>query len=194
MKNKNINFEDIKNSPYTIAVILVLVILLVIAGISFLVYDIVQTKNEIVQVRASYEENLKEIAVLEELRAQSEKAEAQLEVYKGILPDELGDVYLLQEDVVATCENFGLELSAIEVTQVPAQTQETTFVFNAKGTFENIHSYMAYISTLEQIHRFDAISLVKTGDEYEATISLAILSQNGAEGVISAVVDGETAA
>ena len=53
---------------------------------------------------------------------------------------------------------------------------------------------MSYISTLEQVHRFDAISLVKTGDDYEATISLAILSQNGATGVISAVVDGETAA
>lgn len=194
MKGKEIKFEDIKNSPYTSAVILALIILLVIAGIAFLIYDIVQTKQEIVEVRASYQENLKEIAILEELRAQSEKAEQQLEVYKGILPDELGDVYMLQEDVVATCKNFGLELSAIEVTQVPAQTQETIFVFNAKGTFENIHSYMSYISTLEQVHRFDAISLVKTGDDYEATISLAILSQNGATGVISAVVDGETAA
>ena len=194
MKGKEIKFEDIKNSPYTSAVILALIILLVIAGIAFLIYDIVQTKEEIVEVRASYQENLKEIAILEELRAQSKKAEQQLEVYKGILPDELGDVYMLQEDVVATCKNFGLELSAIEVTQVPAQTQETIFVFNAKGTFENIHSYMSYISTLEQVHRFDAISLVKTGDDYEATISLAILSQNGATGVISAVVDGETAA
>lgn len=194
MKGKEIKFEDIKNSPYTSAVILALIILLVIAGIAFLIYDIVQTKEEIVEVRASYQENLKEIAILEELRAQSKKAEQQLEVYKGILPDELGDVYMLQEDVVATCKNFGLELSAIEVTQVPAQTQETIFVFNAKGTFENIHSYMSYISTLEQVHRFDAISLVKTGDDYEATISLAILSQNGATGVVSAVVDGETAA
>lgn len=194
MKGKEIKFEDIKNSPYTSAVILALIILLVIAGIAFLIYDIVQTKQEIVEVRASYQENLKEIAILEELRAQSKKAEQQLEVYKGILPDELGDVYMLQEDVVATCKNFGLELSAIEVTQVPAQTQETIFVFNAKGTFENIHSYMSYISTLEQVHRFDAISLVKTGDDYEATISLAILSQNGATGVVSAVIDGETAA
>ncbi len=195
MKGKNIDLKDIKNSPYVTAIILVLIILLVIGGIAFLIYDIIQTKNEIVEVRASYQENLKEIAILEELRAQSEKAEQQLEVYKGILPDGLGDVYLLQEEVVATCENFGLELSAIEVTQVPQQTQETVFVFNAKGTFENIHSYMSYISTLEQIHRFDAISLVKSEkDVYEATISLAILSQNGAEGVISAVIDTETAA
>ena len=78
MKGKEIKFEDIKNSPYTTAVILVLIILLVIAGIAFLIYDIVQTKQEIVEVRASYQENLKEIAILEELRAQSEKAEAQL--------------------------------------------------------------------------------------------------------------------
>lgn len=186
MKGKNIDLKELKNSPYTIAVVLVLVILLVIAGISYLIYDIVQTKNEIVEVRASYQQNLKEIAVLEELRAQSEKAEQQLEVYKGILPDELGDIYLLQEDVVTTCENFGLKVSEIQVTQVPAQTQETIFVFNVEGTFENIHSYMAYISTLEQIHRFDAVSLIKNDDKYAATISLAILSQNGADGVVVA--------
>lgn len=194
MKNKEIHLSDIKNSPYAGAVILGLIIALVIAAISFLVYDIVQTKNEIVLVRESYIRNMQEIAILEELRAKSEKAEQQLEVYKGILPDGLGDVYILQEEIVATCENFGLELSTIHVTQTPAQTQETVFVFNAKGTFENIHSYMSYISTLEQIHRFDAISLVKSGDMYEATISLAILSQNGAEGVVSAVIDNQTAA
>ena len=194
MKGKKIDLKDIKSSPYTTAVILGLVIALVIAAIAFLVSDIIKTKEEIVQVRISYQENLKEIAILEELRAQSEKAEQQLEIYKGILPDELGDVYILQEDVIATCKNFGLELSTIAVTQLPAQTQETTFVFNAKGTFENIHSYMSYISTLEQIHRFDAVSLVKSGDMYEATISLTILSQNGAEGVLGAVIDAQTAA
>ena len=189
MKGKEIKFEDIKNSPYTSAVILALIILLVIAGIAFLIYDIVQTKQEIVEVRASYQENLKEIAILEELRAQSKKAEQQLEVYKGILPDELGDVYMLQEDVVATCKNFGLELSAIEVTQVPAQTQETIFVFNAKGTFENIHSYMSYISTLEQVHRFDSITLARNSDgTYSTTYTLTFLSEQGAEGAVQAAV------
>jgi len=188
-KDININLKDIKNSPYAVAVILVLVILLVIAAISFLIYDIVQTKKEIVQVRASYEENLKEIAVLEELRAQSEKAERQLEIYKGILPDDLGDVYILQEKQIAICENFGLEVVNVEITQVPALTQETMFVFNVKGTFENIHSYMSYISTLEQIHRFDSITMTKSDDTYEAVITLAILSTNGAEGIISAAVD-----
>ena len=137
---------------------------------------------------------MQEIAILEELRSQSEKAEAQLEVYKGILPDDLGDVYILQEDVVNTCKNFGLDVSSIEVTQIPAQTQETTFVFNVSGTFENIHSYMQYISQLEQMHRFDAVSLVTSGNnKYEATLSLTILSQNGAEGVLGAVVDAATA-
>ncbi len=194
MKGKSINLADIKNSPYTIAVILGLIIALVIGVIAFFINDIVKTKDEIVQVRISYQENLKEIAILEELRAQSEKAEQQLEIYKGILPDDLGDVYILQEEVIATCKNFGLELSTIDFAQAIAQTQETTFVFNAKGTFENIHSYMAYMSTLEQIHRFDAISLVKSGDKYEATISLTILSQNGAQGVAGAVIDGQTAA
>lgn len=188
-KDIKIDFKDIKNSPYTVAVALVLVILLVIAAAAYLIYDITQIKTQIVDVRASYEANLKEIAVLEELRAQSEKAEQQLEVYKGILPDDLGDVYILQENQIKICENFGLEVTSVEVTQVPALTQETTFVFNVKGTFENIHSYMTYMSTLEQIHRFDTITLVKSGDSYEATLSLVLLSQNGATGVLGAAVD-----
>ena len=192
-KDIKIDFKDIKNSPYTVAVALVLVILLVIAAAAYLIYDITQIKTQIVDVRASYEANLKEIAVLEELRAQSEKAEQQLEVYKGILPDDLGDVYILQENQIKICENFGLEVTSVEVTQVPALTQETTFVFNVKGTFENIHSYMTYMSTLEQIHRFDTITLVKSGDSYEATLSLVLLSQNGATGVLGAAVDGAAA-
>lgn len=190
MKGKKINLDDIKNSPYTSAVALVLVMLLIVAAIAYFIVGIFNTKDEIVAVRESYKKNLQEIAILEELRSQSKKAEAQLEVYKGILPDGLGDVYILQEDVIKTCENFGLEVTDIEVTQTPAQTQETTFVFNVSGTFENIHSYMSYISSLEQMHRFDAVSLTKTDkNKYAATISLAILSQNGADGVVSAVVN-----
>lgn len=192
MKGKKINLEDIKKSPYTSAVALFLVMLLIIAAIVYFIVGIFDTKEEIVAVRESYKKNLQEIAVLEELRSQSKKAEAQLEVYKGILPDNLGDVYILQEDVIKTCENFGLEVADIEVTQVPAQTQETTFVFNVSGTFENIHSYMAYISSLEQMHRFDAVSLTKADkNKYTATISLAILSQNGADGVVVAAVDAK---
>lgn len=189
MKGKKINLNDIKNSPYTSAVALILVMLLIVAAIAYFIVGIFETKKEIVAVRESYKKNLQEIAILEELRAQSEKAEAQLEVYKGILPDGLGDVYILQEDVIKTCKNFGLEVSDIEVVQVPAQTQETTFVLNISGTFENIYSYMTYISKLEQMHRFDAVSLTKADkDKYAATLSLTILSQNGADGVVSAAV------
>lgn len=189
MKGKNIDLKEIKNSPYTVAVALVLIIVLVIGVVVFFTLNIINTKKEIVLVREEYNRNLQEIAVLEELRTQSEKAEAQLEIYKGILPDGLGDVYILQEDVVATCQNFGLEVTAINVTQVPAQTQETIFTLNVKGSFENIHSYMAYISKLEQIHRFDAAAMTKeSADVYNATLSLAILSQNGADGVISAII------
>lgn len=193
MKGKKIDIKDIKNSPYTSAVGLFLVIALVIGIIVYFSMGIVETKKEIVSVRESYKKNLQEIAILEELRAQSEKAEAQLEVYKGILPDELGDVYILQEDVVGTCENFGLEVSSISVTQIPAQTQETTFSLDMTGSFENIHSYMEYISGLEQMHRFDSISLSPKDDgAYTAKLSLTILSQNGAEGVLGAVVDAAT--
>lgn len=191
MKNKNINLKDIKNSPYTSAVALILVVILVIATIVYSVLGIFETKKEIVATRESYQNNLKEIAILEELRAQSEKAEAQLEIYKGILPDELGDVYILQEDVIRTCKDFSLDVSAIEVSQVQEQTQETKFVLSVQGTFENIYNYMAYVSSLEQMHRFDSLVLTKTEDDkYNADITLTILSQNGAEGIIAVAAEG----
>lgn len=190
MKNKKIDLKDIKNSPYTSAAALVLVIVLVIALIVYLTVGIFETKKEIVATRESYQNNLREIAVLEELRAQSEKAQAQLEIYKGILPDELGDVYVLQESVVKTCKDFSLDVSTIEVSQVMQQTQETTFVFSVQGTFENIYNYMAYVSSLEQMHRFDSITLTKQAEgDYVADITLAVLSQNGAEGIISAAAE-----
>ena len=59
MKGKKFDLQDIKSSPYATAVILGLVIALVIAAIAFLVSDIIKTKEEIVQVRISYHENLK---------------------------------------------------------------------------------------------------------------------------------------
>lgn len=188
MKNKKIDAKDITGSPYFIAAVLVLVILMVIAGIVYFIIGIGDTKEEIIKTREQYAQNLKEIAILEELRAQSEKAEEQLEIYKGILPDGLGDVYILQQEVVGTCKNFGLEVTAIEVTQTVAQTQETIFVFNVSGSFQSIYDYMNYMSNLEQMHRIDAFSLKqesKTEDSYVATISLAILSQGGADGVIA---------
>ena len=89
--------------------------------------DINNIKASIVETRLQYQENVRQIAILEELRAQSEKAEEQLEKYKGILPDGLGDVYVLEEDVVATCKNFGLTVKSVQVNQVSAETQETSF-------------------------------------------------------------------
>lgn len=194
MKNKKIDLKEIKNSPYTSAAALILVIVLVIALIVYLIIGIFETKTEIVATRESYQNNLREIAVLEELRAQSEKAEAQLEIYKGILPDELGDVYILQESVVKTCKDFSLDVSTIEVSQVMQQTQETIFVFSVQGTFENIHNYMAYVSSLEQMHRFDSFTLTKQAEgDYVANITLAVLSQNGAEGIIASSGDAAAA-
>ena len=187
MKGKKIDTKEITNSPYFITGVLVFVILLVIGGIVFFMIDINNIKTQIVETRLQYQENVREIAILEELRAQSEKAEEQLEMYKGILPDGLGDIYVLEEDVVATCENFGLTVKSVQVNQVLAETQETTFELAVEGTFLNIHSYMAYMSGLEQMHRFDSASLSRNSSDtslYVANIKLVVLSQNGAEGIV----------
>lgn len=152
--------------------------------------DINNIKASIVETRLQYQENIRQIAILEELRAQSEKAEEQLEKYKGILPDGLGDVYVLEEDVVATCKNFGLTVKSVQVNQVSAETQETSFNLSVEGSFQNIHSYMAYMSGLEQMHRFDSVSLSRVMDDgslYTANITLVVLSQNGADGIVLSV-------
>ncbi len=197
MKNKQINIQDIKNSPYFVATLLFLVIALVVAGIAYFIIGIGETKQQIVDTRAAYEENVKALAYLEEIRAQNEKIEEQIEMYEGILPDDLGDVYVLQENVIKTCKNFSLDVTGVEVVQVPAQTQETTFTLTVEGSFKNIYEYMNYISNLEQIHRFDSVSLKRSSENsalYSVTLTLAVLSRDGADGVVSAVVDNVEAA
>ncbi len=187
MKGKKIDTKEITNSPYFITGTLVLVILLVIGGIVFFMLDINRIKADIVETRLQYQENIRQIAILEELRAQSEKAEEQLEMYKGILPDGLGDIYMLEEDVVGTCKNFGLTVKSVQVNQVLAETQETTFEISVEGSFRNIHSYMSYMSGLEQMHRFDSISISRNPSDtsiYVANLTLVVLSQNGADGIV----------
>ncbi len=194
MKNKNIELKDITSSPYFVAVMMLLLIGLCVAALVFFVMDIQQTKKDIQDARILYEENVKEFAVLEELKAKSEAAEKQLEECKGILPDSLGDVYLLQEEVVAKCKNFGLAVTTIDYVVTTNETQEVAFTISATGSFTNIYNYMNYYSNLEQQHRFDSIVLNKdtsTGN-YNAVLTLAILSENGAEG--SLAVSSDTAA
>lgn len=194
MKNKNIELKDITSSPYFVAVMMLLLIGLCVAALVFFVMDIQQTKTDIQDARALYEANVKEFAILEELKAKSETAEKQLEECKGILPDSLGDVYILQEDVVEKCKAFGLEVSSIEHVTATNETSEIVFTITSTGSFTNIYNFMNYYTNLEQQHRFDSIVLNKdtsTGN-YNAVLTLAILSENGAEG--SLAVSSDTAA
>lgn len=194
MKNKNIELKDITSSPYFVAVLMVLLIGLCIAALVFFVLDIQEIKNEIKDARALYEANVKEYAVLEQLKAKSEVAEKQLEECKGILPDSLGDVYLLQEGVVEKCQAFGLSLTSIDHVITANETSEVVFTITANGSFSNIYNFMNYYTNLEQQHRFDSVILKKDGanGEYTTVLTLAILSETGAEG--SVVESADTAA
>jgi len=157
---KEISFSELKESPYFILTCYVLVILLVMGGLGFGIYTIFDTKSELVSTRESYQSHLQEIATLEELRAQSQKAEEQLSVYKEVLPDSLGDVYILSENVEKICENFGLKIVEFQApTEETSDTKETIINMSVEGTFTNIVLFMQYVSTLRQIHRIDAISL-----------------------------------
>jgi Tfp pilus assembly protein PilO len=185
---KDISFKELKESPYFILGCFIFVIVLVIALISFSIHSILGTKAELVKARDSYQSHLQEIATLEELRAQSEKAEEQLSVYKEVLPDSLGDIYLHAEGTERLCQNFGLKVVTFQTpTEQDADTKETVFNLTVEGTFSNIILFMQYVSNLRQIHRVDSINLSTSGDAvYTAEISIAILSQDGSTGLVGA--------
>lgn len=186
---KEISFSELKESPYFILTCFVLVILIVMGGIGFGIYTIFDTKAELVATRESYQTHLQEIATLEELRAQSQKAEEQLSVYKEVLPDSLGDVYILSENIEKTCENFGLKIVEFQTPiEETSDTKETVFNLGVEGSFTNIVSFMQYVSTLRQIHRVDSISLTADDNSlYTAKLTIVHLSQDGATGIVDAV-------
>ena len=107
---KDIKFEDLKENPAFILGCFIFAIVVVCGIIAFLIYTILGVKADLVETRQSYQTHLQEIATLEELRAQSQKAEEQLSAYKEVLPDSLGDIYLHAEGTEVLCENFGLKL------------------------------------------------------------------------------------
>lgn len=190
MKKKK-SQTDIKSSPYAVAALLLLAIFVAIGVIVWLVLDIENTKEEIKEVRASYAENISTVSYLEELRAKSEEAEQKLAYYEGILPADVGDAYVLEEKLVNTMKNFNLTVTASEdVSQSLFNTQETLFTFTVEGKYSDIMSFMQYISNLTQIHRFDSLTLSKNDKgDYIADMKIAVLSQNGATGVLSGVVE-----
>lgn len=185
---KDIKFEDLKESPAFILGCFIFAIVLVIGLIAFSIYSILGTKEELVEVRQSYQTHLQEIATLEELRAQSQKAEEQLSAYKEVLPDNLGDIYLHAEGTERLCNNFGLKLVSFQdPVEESADTKETVFNLTVEGTFENIVLFMQYVSTLRQIHRVDSLSLSAAEDGvYTANLKIVILSQEGSTGLVGA--------
>ena len=179
MKGKKIELKDITSSPFFVIGIMSFVCILIIVGIVFVMLDIDKTKNEIVDARVMYEQNVREVALLEELKVKSEAAEQQLEACKNILPDSLGDVFLLEEDVLGKCKSFGLSVTSIDQTVAVNETQEVVFTIVANGSYRNIYDFMNYYSNLEQVHRFDSISLSRNADgTYSVTLALAFLSGN----------------
>ena len=185
---KDIKLEDLKESPAFILGCFVFAMVLIIALISFLIYTIIGVKGELVETRQSYQTHLQEIATLEELRAQSQKAEEQLSAYKEVLPDSLGDIYLHAEGTEQLCKNFGLNLTTFqEPIEEQSDTKETVFNITVEGSYENILMFMQYVSTLRQIHRVDSLSLKAAEDGvYTANLKIVILSQEGSTGLVGA--------
>lgn len=186
MKKKNIEIKDITSSPYFTIGIMAVICALVVGVIAFLIMDINNVKKDLTEARSLLEQNVREVAILEELKIQSVEAEKRLDACSDVLPDSLGDVYILQEKVIAVCEKFGLKVESCDFAMAKNETQEVVFTVVARGTYQDIYKYMRYYSSLEQVHRFDAVKLIReTEDSYLATFSLAILSENGAQGAVA---------
>ncbi len=193
MKGKKIEVKDITSSPYFVIGLMVLVCLLITGVVVTLIMNIDKTKKSIVEARTLYEQNVKEVALLEELKVKSEAAQEQLEACKDVLPDSLGDVFVLQEDVLKKCADFGLDVLSIDQSVAVNETQEVIFTINASGKYEHIYNFMNYYSNLERVHRFDALTLNRGADgTYNAMLTLVFLSEKGAEGAVAAVVDEAT--
>ena len=189
MKGKKIELKDITSNPLFVIGIMALVCVLIVVGIVFLMLDINNTKQEIVDARALYESNVREVALLEELKIKSEAAEEQLEACNNILPEKLGDVYVLEEEVLEKCKLFGLDVMSISHMVAVNETQEVTFTIAATASYNSIYDYMNYYSNLEQVHRFDSITLARNSDgTYSTTYTLTFLSEQGAEGAVQAAV------
>ncbi len=189
MKGKKIELKDFTSNPFAVIGIMAFVCVLIVVGIVFLMLDINNTKQEIIDVRTLYESNVREVALLEELKVKSEAAEEQLEACNNILPEKLEDVYMLEEKVIEKCKLFGLDVMSISHMVAVNETQEVVFTISATASYSAIYDYMNYYSNLEQVHRFDSISLARNSDgTYSTTFTLAFLSEQGAEGAVQAAI------
>lgn len=190
MKGKKIELKDLTSSPYFVIGIMSLVCVLILGIMVTLIMNIDTTKDAIVEARSLYKQNVQEVAILEELKVKSEAAQEKLEACKDILPDSLGDVFILQEDVLKKCNDFGLDVLSIDQSVAVNETQEVVFTINASASYESIYNFMNYYTNLEKVHRFDSLSLTRGADgTYNVVLSLAFLSEQGAEGAVAAVVD-----
>ncbi len=187
-KNLNdISFKELKQSPFFILGCYIFAGILFIALISYSIYYIFETKTKLVETRTAYTTHLKEVATLEELRAQSEKAQEKLESYKEVLPDNVGDIFVLQEDMERLSNNFNLKVTSVgQLVDSSSDTKETLVEMGVNGSFTNIVSFMEYISELKQIHRVDGITLTSSGEGiYDATLQIVVLSQDGSTGAVT---------
>ena len=189
MKGKKIEMKDITSNPFFVIGLMGLVCVLITVAVVFIMLDIDNTKKEIQDARVVYEENVREVALLEELKIKSEAAQEKLAACNNILPEKLGDVYVLEEKVLEKCKLFGLDVMTIGHVVAVNETQEVVFTISATASYQAIYDYMNYYSNLEQVHRFDSISLTRNADgTYSVTFALAFLSEQGAEGAVQAAV------
>lgn len=185
-KKKQINSKDITSSPYFVAAMMGVCIALAITGLVFFMININNTKKEITEARRLYVANQQEANILEQLKKRSEEAQAEIEEYENLLPESLGDAYVVQNEVIEKFENFGLDVTAIDFVTVQNETSEIVFTVTCTGSFQSIYNVMNHYSNIEQIHRIDSLSLAKdSAGNYSAVITLAILSESPVQGAVS---------
>lgn len=179
--NKKISFEDIKNSPVVIIVLLSLICVAVICVTVFFAKDIWTMKSELKEVRTKYEANLVQQEYLEDLRDKANTMSIEKDMIDKKLPP-TEDVYLLMEQMYDIFDGYSLTVNNFAVPVISTSfTTETTMEFTVTGTYSNITAFCRYFTDSEQLYRFEAFSLADSvqSDAHlkQATITLVKLSK-----------------
>ena len=180
-KEININFADIKNSPYLIVAVLGVFVALILALCVYLTMDILDMKQSVAEVKAEYAANASEVEYLQGLKAKREQLKNENESYLKMLP-RTKNQYEITKLMYDACDLYNLEVVAMDAPVVlQTYTTETAVNMSVRGTYENIVNMLDSFSNNPELHRVEKFILSNDSDSGMklADVSITVLSSDG---------------
>ncbi|HOD02725.1 MAG: Pilus assembly protein, PilO [Firmicutes bacterium ADurb.Bin300] len=179
LKLSDIKFSDIKDSPILISVVLVVFILAILACSGYYILDIFKIKDNIVAQQEEYQKSCEQIVYLQQVRSQNDSLVAQKDIMDKMLPP-TEDVFVVMQNYYTLCDRYNIDVVSLETPEISsAYTTETRITLTVNGTYNNIISFLSYISNLQELHRIDQL-IVEEGEEdglKRASIVIIALSE-----------------